>query len=602
MEVSQSLHTFAADPLQSTMAGGTAATILCCICATPIAPNPSNTCPSCLASQSDVTRGISTEAQLHQCRGCSRWHQDAGKWIGCELESRELMALCLTNVSGLKKRKGEGDRVRLVDAAWVWTEPHSMRLKIRLTIQREVLTGTILQQSFIVEFVVRNQQCVECQAAFRTGSWKSLVQVRQRVNHKRTFLYLEQLILKHGAHRGCLSIETFKDGMDFYFPDRGKAGRFISFLEDVVPMKVKASKKLIGTDDKSNVSNYKYTNLVEIAGVCKDDLLFLPKKLARSIGNINRLVLVKNISNVINVIDPITGQTGIIESDAYWRDPFRPVITAARTRLTRYVVLGKDAVFLERNHSKKAVGRKQRSKLATITAARESDLGMNDSQIEDRSHLGYLLKSGDVCLGYDMRDCQLVDDEAEDLRTAGRMPDIVVVRKLYGGVAAGEADAARKRMFKLQKLDIKKGEENEKKGKKARKDVEMERADEEDFMQELEADKEMRTRVNVFKSEVVAATKMTEDNDGDAEEGEDEDDQKISLDELLDNLVLDAKPDEDDEMVAAEESAIPGMMLVREGERAARDNITYIGRDEALNVQARDTAVVSSEWGKEFES
>mmetsp|Transcript_1344 Transcript_1344/g.1979 ORF Transcript_1344/g.1979 Transcript_1344/m.1979 type:complete len:603 (+) Transcript_1344:54-1862(+) len=602
MEMSQSLHTFAADPLQSTMAGGTAATILCCICATPIAPNPSNTCPSCLASQSDVTRGISTEAQLHQCRGCSRWHQDAGKWIGCELESRELMALCLTNVSGLKKRKGEGDRVRLVDAAWVWTEPHSMRLKIRLTIQREVLTGTILQQSFIVEFVVRNQQCVECQAAFRTGSWKSLVQVRQRVNHKRTFLYLEQLILKHGAHRGCLSIETFKDGMDFYFPDRGKAGRFISFLEDVVPMKVKASKKLIGTDDKSNVSNYKYTNLVEIAGVCKDDLLFLPKKLARSIGNINRLVLVKNISNVINVIDPITGQTGIIESDAYWRDPFRPVITAARTRLTRYVVLGKDAVFLERNHSKKAVGRKQRSKLATITAARESDLGMNDSQIEERSHLGYLLKSGDVCLGYDMKDCQLVDDEAEDLRTAGRMPDIVVVRKLYGGVAANEADAARKRLFKLQKLDIKKGEENERKGKKARKDVEMERADEEDFMQELEADKEMRTRVNVFKSEVVAATNTTEDNDGDAEEGEDEDDQKISLDELLDNLVLDAKPDADDEMVAAEESAIPGMMLVREGERAARDNITYIGRDEALNVQARDTAVVSSEWGKEFES
>lgn len=232
------------------------------------------------------------------------------------------MGLCLGNVSGLKKRKGEGveGRVRLVDAAWVWTEPHSMRLKvrcdicsceeirvmfdvsssfvlrwytegsrmtsravqrgtdlplfahtsclclsslivlrfliscndthynhhnqnthtsqIRLTIQREVVTGTILQQSFIVTFIVRNQQCVECQAAFRQGSWKSLVQVRQRVGHKRTFLYLEQLILKHGAHRGCLSIETFRDGMDFYFPDKGKANRFISFLEDVVPMKV----------------------------------------------------------------------------------------------------------------------------------------------------------------------------------------------------------------------------------------------------------------------------------------------------------------------------------------------------------------------------
>ena len=116
--------------------GGTTATILCCICATPISPNPSNTCSSCLASQSDVTRGISTEATLHQCRGCSRWHQSEGKWIGCELESRELMALCLSNISGLKRRKNEGathGKVRLVDASWVWTEPHSMRLKIRLT-------------------------------------------------------------------------------------------------------------------------------------------------------------------------------------------------------------------------------------------------------------------------------------------------------------------------------------------------------------------------------------------------------------------------------------------------------------------------------------
>ena len=47
------------------------------------------------------------------------------------------------------------------------------------------------------------------------------------MGHKRTFLYLEQLILKHGAQRGCLSIETFRDGMDFYFPDKGKAARYV---------------------------------------------------------------------------------------------------------------------------------------------------------------------------------------------------------------------------------------------------------------------------------------------------------------------------------------------------------------------------------------
>ena len=102
-----------------------------------------------------------------------------------------------------------------------------------------IQSGTILQQSFVVVFVVRNQQCIECQAEFRQGSWKCLVQVRQRVGHKRTFLFLEQLILKHGAHRGTLNIEAFRDGMDFYFPDKGKGARFITFLENVVPIKVR---------------------------------------------------------------------------------------------------------------------------------------------------------------------------------------------------------------------------------------------------------------------------------------------------------------------------------------------------------------------------
>jgi nonsense-mediated mRNA decay protein 3 len=224
---------------------GQMVTVLCCMCGIPIAPNQANTCATCLASASDITKGISTEATLHQCRGCQRWHKEAGKWVACELESRELMALCLENVNGLKASKNNGERVRLIDASWIWTEPHSMRLKVRLTIQKEVQQGTILQQAFTVIFVVRNQQCLECQAEFRQGSWKALVQIRQRVAHKRTFLYLEQLILKHGAHRGCLSIETFRDGMDFYFPDKGKAARFMAFLESVVPAKVSSSRQVI---------------------------------------------------------------------------------------------------------------------------------------------------------------------------------------------------------------------------------------------------------------------------------------------------------------------------------------------------------------------
>ncbi|CAB9500462.1 ribosomal export protein NMD3 [Seminavis robusta] len=558
-------------------AGSTMVKVLCCVCGIPIDPNAANTCASCLASTSDITRGISTEVHLHQCRGCRRWHRGAGKWMGCDLESRELMSLCLANISGLKAKSKADKGVRLVDASWIWTEPHSMRLKVRLAVQKEVQAGTILQQSFLVEFIVRNQQCVDCAAEFRQGTWKSLVQVRQRVGHKRTFLYLEQLILKHGAHRGCLSIEAFKDGMDFYFPDKGKAARFICFLENVVPIKTKCSKKLIGTDDKSNVSNFKYTNLVEICTLCKDDLLYLPAKTARNMGNISQLVLVKNISNLIHFIDPLSGQTASMNAEQYWRDPLRPIITAARSRMTRFVVLGKEPVVLRRNVSKRTTSKKQKSKLAELTLAKEDDLGVNDVQYQDRSHVGYLMKSGDVAAGYDLKQAQFVHDEAEELRQAGKLPDVVVIRKLYGG---------EKRLWQLKRLDVDVTETAlSLKARAAKNQEEADHMDEEDFMQEVEADKEMRQNMNLYKSAVVPQQPKNDEDDD-----EDDDDQQIRLEELLDALALDAGPDDEMEDAEGEDGNLaPGEY--EEGEKAAKDGIKYIDREAARGIKEKDVAV-----------
>jgi len=524
--------------------------------------------------------------------------------MSCALESREMMALCLSNVSGLKAAKGSGHNIRLIDAAWIWTEPHSMRLKVRLTIQKEVQKGTILQQSFTVVFIVRNQQCIECQSEFRTGSWKSLVQVRQRVSHKRTFLYLEQLILKHGAHRGCLSIETFQDGMDFYFPDKGKASRFISFLENAVPTKMKTSKKLIGTDDKSNVSNYKYTNYVEICPLCKDDLLYLPARMARNHGNISRLVMVKSISNVIHLIDPLSGQTAQLSAESYWRDPIRPVITAARSRMVRFIVLGKEPIFLRRNVSRRTTSKKQRNRLASLTLAREVDLGVNDKQFDERSHVGYLMKSGDVCVGYDLTETQFVEEEAENMRSSGKLPDVVIIRKLYGGVATGDIDAAKKRKWNVCRLDAKVAE-SMKSARAANKDAEADDMDEEDFMREVEADREMRDQMNLYKSELLIKNeKDNECNDVTNEDGDnsnktmdgdsDCDDQELKLEELLDGLIMDEGPDSED--VVPDNLEEFGL----EGGKAAKDGIQFVGREESRILKDKEGAIPRLFFGKEY--
>ena len=88
------------------------------------------------------------------------------------------------------------------------------------------------------------------------------------------------------------------------------------------------------------------------------------------------------------------------------------------------------------------------------------------------------------------------------------------------------------------------------------------------------------------------------------------------MDELLDNLILGSKPDARDDaamqgtvddtavrtLVGEVPTAVDGMVLIGEGEgeRAAKDNLGYVGRDEALNIQQKDTAVVVQTLGKEF--
>lgn len=174
--------------------------VLCCLCGTSIAPNPSNMCVSCIRSQVDITEGIQKQVTVLWCKDCDRYLQPPKHWVRADLESKELLTFCLKRVKGLSK-------VKLVDAGFVWTEPHSRRLKVKVLIQAEVMNGAILQQGFVVEYVVEPHMCLDCTRANTNANvWTACAQVRQHVAHKRTFLFLEQLILKHNADAqvGCV--------------------------------------------------------------------------------------------------------------------------------------------------------------------------------------------------------------------------------------------------------------------------------------------------------------------------------------------------------------------------------------------------------------
>ncbi|KAG1149188.1 hypothetical protein G6F37_002617 [Rhizopus arrhizus] len=463
-------------------------------------------CVNCIRNEVDITEGIPKHATLHFCRNCERYLQPPGIWVAAQLESRELLTLCLKKLKGLNK-------VRLVDAGFIWTEPHSKRVKVKLTIQKEVFANTILQQIFEVEFVVSGQQCEECTRLAAQNTWKAVVQVRQKVEHKRTFLFLEQLILKHNAHKDTTNIKEAKDGIDFYYGSRNQAIKMVEFLSAVVPMRYKTSEQLISKDIHTSVSNYKFTYSAEIVPICRDDLVCIPKKLANNFGNINRLLICTRISNSIHLLDVNTLATADVSTTQYYRQPFI-ALGSAKSMVEFYVL---DVEPLGPVDGKKV--------LCDVHVARMSDFGRNDEEFIARSHLGAFLNPGDTVMGYDLTRANFNNDEFDQLSQT-ELPDVVLVRKSY----PARKKKSKQRNWKLQQLGKEVDEMLPRKQDQARIENDMEL-----FMRDIEEDPEFRANINIFKSQQNnAAVQHPEE----VENMSDEELPEISLEEMLDEMAI----------------------------------------------------------------
>ena len=162
--------------------------------------------------------------------------------------------------------------------------------------------------------------------------------MRQRVDHKRTLLYLEQLILKHQAHQRCINIESYRDGLDFFFTERNHATRFVSFLESSIPCRSREAKKLVSADNHSNIGNYRFSHFVELVPICREDLVLLDPITAEKEGNMAELVLVSKVSSSIHFVDVNTCQVCEIDATKYWTNPACEVLLTSR-QLVPFIVL-----------------------------------------------------------------------------------------------------------------------------------------------------------------------------------------------------------------------------------------------------------------------
>ncbi|KAH6906743.1 RNA binding protein [Coprinopsis sp. MPI-PUGE-AT-0042] len=534
--------------------------VLCADCGTPIVPNSANLCVACLRNTIDITEGIPKQTSVAFCRNCERFLSPPGSWTNAKPESAELLAICLKKLKGLAK-------VRLTDARFIWTEPHSKRLKVAMTIQKEVLTNTILEQTFEIEYLVQYGQCPDCARLAAKNTWRALVQVRQKVSHKRTFLFLEQLILKHNAQKDTISIKEVKDGLDFFYSSRSHAIKMVDFLGGVVPIRSKSSEQLISADTHTNTANFKYTYSVEIVPVCKDDLICIPIKQARSMSNISPLLICTRVGNSLQLLDPATLQTCEIPAQLYWRTPFDSL--ASVTDLVEFTILDIDP-----DHQKKRgkwimadaqvalAGAFKGSSKRKDDNMMDYDLGGSDHIYHTRTHLGAILQPGDTAMGYHLTSANYNSDIFAELNM-DRIPDVILVKKSYPNRRKKASNKARN--WKLRSIARDADEEGVETsaargaiGRMGGRDQKKIEEDYELFLRDIEEDPELRAAVNLYKAAPEA--KMDEDVDvakkvgkkkggqysmdvdeevpGEETEGEDEegDFPEINVDDLLDEF------------------------------------------------------------------
>ena len=503
--------------------------IVCCLCSAVIDANPRGTCEACLKKSLNIKTCIPTEFELQYCKGCQRFLRPP--YVKIERDSADMMKLCLSRIKSYDKK------VKIIDSNFIYTEPHSKIIKIKISIQKEV-EKNILSQNLIIEFKEKWNLCRDCQKLQTPHTWSSCVQIRQRVPHKKTMLYLEQIILKNKMQKSSLYFEEANDGFDFFFSTRRAGEIFSNWIATVVPSKITYHKKYV------SLSTSTFTYLVDVANVAKYDLFILDKDSYKKLGGIGPLLICTRLSSRTIFIDPRTFNHLYLDGNTFFKYKFNPFCNS--NQLTEFLVLDVyeeiDYNFGSINNNntnknekkKKNKGKKKNKRKKdesdseeekkeenNVINANESESvdsmsistnyekGVKDKEkkleedkeyilkckktfikiirnnnekdkgeiIEIKSHLADVIKVGEIYLGYDLKSINLDSENSAFLEgNINRLPDVILVRKK---VNIDIKDKKLKRLF----------EEKNKKENKEEKENMM------NFLEEIHDDKDLNENI-----------------------------------------------------------------------------------------------------------
>merc|ERR1712039_781557 len=199
--------------------------------------------------------------------------------------------------------------------------------------------------------------------------------------------------------------------------------KFVNFMKTIAPIRYRVgSMQLVNYETHKDIFKVKHIYYVEIPPLCVDDIVWLSENLSSKLSNIGPIALCIKITNVMHIIDPITFLFLEITAKHYWEFPFMSLMFSKQ--LQKYIILQMKSI--ESYISKHL--------LVNVLIAKLTNLGPNYKTFNAKTHLGYILRVGDIVLGYEMSETSIQEKKKKHKKIKHILPDVIIVRKSYGNI------------------------------------------------------------------------------------------------------------------------------------------------------------------------